>query len=456
VSVFGAAIQLLVPGSPGILTPASGSDKGVPVQIDDMVLVSVDDHAVEPPDLFEGRLPRRYADVAPRAVRKDDGTDVWLYEGREMPNIGLNAVAGRPPEEYGMEPTSFDEIRDGCYDIHQRVRDMDANGVLGSMCFPSFPQLCGQVFARSSDKDAGLAILRAYNDWHIDEWCGSYPGRFIPLALPPIWDPQAMADEVRRVGAKGCHAVSFSENPAKLRLPSFHTDHWDPFWTACSDEDTLVCMHIGSSSTLVITADDAPIDVLISLQPVNIVQAAADLLWSPVLRKFPELRVALSEGGIGWIPYFHERVDWIYTRHHPWTGQDFGEQLPSEVFRERIVTCFIDDLAGLEQRERVGVDMICWECDYPHSDSTWPTSPEYLMRSFEQAAVPDHEIDAITHENAMRHFRFEPFAVREREQCTVGALRAQAGDVDTTPKSVGKRAGMTKATDLLSAGSRRT
>jgi predicted TIM-barrel fold metal-dependent hydrolase len=215
-------------------------------------------------------------------------------------------------------------------------------------------------------------------------------------------------------------------------------------------------MHIGSSSTLVVTADDAPIDVLISLQPVNIVQAAADLLWSPVLRKFPDLRVALSEGGIGWIPYFHERVDWIYTRHHPWTGQDFGGKLPSEVFRERVVKCYIDDLAGLEQRHRVGVDMICWESDYPHSDSTWPTSPEFALRSFEAADVPDDEITAITHENAMRHFRFDPFAARPPEECTVGALRARATDVDVTPKSVGKRAQMTKASDLLTAGPRRT
>ncbi|MGH8986459.1 MAG: amidohydrolase family protein [Acidimicrobiia bacterium] len=426
------------------------------MQLDDMILVSVDDHAVEPPHVFEGRLPERYRDVAPHLVRKDDGTDVWLYEGREIPNIGLNAVAGRPPEEYGMEPTSFDEIREGCYDIHARVRDMDANGVLGSMCFSSFPNLCGQLFARSKDKDAALAIVRAYNDWHVDDWCGTYPGRFIPLALPPLWDPQAMADEVRRMAAKGCHAVSFSENPAKLRLPSFHDDHWDPFWAACSDEGTIVCLHIGSSSQLVITADDAPIDVLISLQPVNIVQAAADLLWSPVLRKFPELRVSLSEGGIGWIPYFHERVDWIYTRHHAWTGQDFGGKLPSEVFRERIVTCFIDDAAGLEQRHHVGVETICWESDYPHSDSTWPTSPEYVMKSFEAAGVPDDEIDAITHGNAMRHFRFDPFAHRARGESTVGALRAGAADVDITPRSVGKRPQSTGATDLIDIATRRS
>jgi predicted TIM-barrel fold metal-dependent hydrolase len=421
------------------VTRVSGS---APLVLDDLILISVDDHAVEPPDMFEHHLPARWREAAPRVIRREDGSDVWLYEGREIPNIGLNAVAGRPPEEYGMEPTSFDELRPGCYDIHERVRDMDANGVLGSLCFPSFPNLCGQLFSRSADKEAALAILQAYNDWHIDEWCGTYPGRFIPLALPPIWDPVLMAAEVRRVAAKGCHAVSFSENPEKLKLPSLHNAHWDPFWQACVEEGTIVCLHIGSSSSLVVTSVEAPIDVLITLQPINIVQAAADLMWSPVLRKFPDLRVALSEGGIGWIPYFLDRLDWIYTRHHRWTGQDFGGALPSEVFRERIVTCFIDDPTGVAVLDRVGVDQVCWEADYPHSDSTWPTSPEMLGKSLDAAgaAAPNAEVLAkITHRNAMRHFRYDPFALRPREQCTVGALRASAADVDVTPRSHGVR-----------------
>ena len=325
------------------------TSKGVLMKIEDMILVSVDDHVVEPPDLFEGHLAPKYMERAPRVITKDDGTDVWLYEGQELPNIGLNAVSGRPPEEYGIEPTAFSEMRPGCYDIDQRVDDMNANGVLGSMCFPSFPQFCGQLFARSEDKELGLALLRAYNDWHIDEWCGAAPGRFIPLALPVLWDPQLAADEVRRVAAKGCHAVTFSENPEKLGYPSFHSDYWDPFFAACEDEGIILCLHIGSSSELVITSIEAPINVMITLQPMNIVQAAADVLWSRVLQKFPNLRLALSEGGIGWIPYFLERVDYVYKNHSTWTGQKM-DMLPSELFKERIVTCFIDDAVGVETR----------------------------------------------------------------------------------------------------------
>ncbi len=405
------------------------------MDLNDLILVSVDDHVVEPPDMFDQHLPAKYKDVAPRVVQTDSGDDVWFYEGQHLPNIGLNAVAGKPPEEYGIEPTSFGEMRSGCYDIHQRIADMDANGVLGSMCFPSFPQFCGQLFSRTEDKDVALAMVRAYNDWHIDQWCGSYPGRFIPLSIPPIWDPQLMAEEVHRVAAKGCQAVTFSENPEKLGWPSYHSEHWDPFWQAVSDEGTIVCLHIGSSSQLTITSIEAPINVMISLQPMNIVQAAADILWSRVMTEFPGVTFALSEGGIGWIPYFLERCDYVYEHHQSWTGQDLPK-VPSELFKERFITCFIDDAAGVKNRSDVGLDMITWECDYPHSDSTWPTSPERLMQSL--AEVPDDEINLITHENAMRLFHYDPFARIPRDQCTVGALRALATGVDTSPKSSGK------------------
>ena len=405
------------------------------MDLDDLILVSVDDHVVEPPDLFEGRLSAAAAERAPRVVRQANGQDSWVFEGTALPNVGLNAVAGRVPEEYGVDPVSFDQMRPGCYDIDERVRDMDVNGVLGSLNFPSIAGFAGQLFMTCNDKAIALELLQAYNDWHIDDWCGTHPGRMIPLAVPVIWDPELMAAEIRRVAAKGCHAVTFSENPEKLGLPSFHSDHWNPFWAACAETDTVVCLHIGSSSTTVITAMDAPIDTMIALQPMNIMLCAADLLFSPVLRRFPRLRVALSEGGIGWIPYFLERVDYTYRHHHVWTNQDFGDRLPSDVFREQIVTCFIDDAVGVELRHHLNLDNVCWECDYPHSDSTWPDAPETAMRYLE--GLPQEDIDRITHLNAMRIFSYDPFAHLPREQCTVGALRARATDVDTTPVSHG-------------------
>jgi predicted TIM-barrel fold metal-dependent hydrolase len=192
-------------------------------------------------------------------------------------------------------------------------------------------------------------------------------------------------------------------------------------------------MHIGSSSALVITSEDAPIDVLISLTPINIVQAAADLIWSPVFRKFPNIKVALSEGGIGWIPYFLERIDYQFEQHHRWTGQDFGGRLPSEVFNEHVITCFIDDQFGLASREFLNMDNVTWECDYPHSDSTWPQAPEVLWKSLQ--TLPDDEIVKVSHRNAMKHFNYDPFAHVPEAEATVGALRRKAHGHDVSIKS---------------------
>jgi predicted TIM-barrel fold metal-dependent hydrolase len=408
------------------------------MHVDEMIFISVDDHVVEPPDMFEGRVAAKYADAAPRVVRTDDGDDVWIFNGATIPNIGLNAVAGRPKEEYGVNPTAFDEMRAGCYDVHERVKDMSAGGVLATMNFPSFPSFSGRLFMGCDDKELALAMVQAYNDWHIDGWCGAYPGRFIPMALPVLWDPQLCAAEIRRVAHKGCHSLTFTENPATLGLPSFHDPHWDPVWCALVDEGTVLNVHLGSSGQLAVTAPDAPIDVMITLQPMNICAAAADLVWSRVFKEFPDLRVALSEGGTGWIPYFLDRLDRTYDMHHRWTGQDFGDRAPSDVFREHILTCFIADPIGLALRDEIGIDNICWEQDYPHSDSSWPRAPEELVRMAARYAVPDDDLAKITHENAMRWYRFDPFAQRPREQCTVGALRAEVAGHDVSVRAMDK------------------
>lgn len=401
------------------------------VQADELIIISVDDHLVEPPHMFDGRLAAEFADRAPRVIENDAGREMWLFEGVEIPNFGLNAVSGRPQEEFGIEPTRFDEIRKGCWDVDARIDDMNAGGILASMCFPSFPQFCGQIFANTEDKALALAVLQAYNDWHTEDWAGAHPGRFIPLSLTPYWDPELMAAEVRRVAAKGVRAVTWSENPEKLGVPSFHSEHWDPFWRACDELGMVVCLHIGSSSAVKLPSVEAPFTTMMNLQPTAVMDTAADLLWSRVIREFPNIRFALSEGSIGWIPYLLERADYVYEHHNVWTGTDFGGRLPSEVFRDHFIACFIEDSAGLRLLDLIGSDIVCLETDYPHSDSTWPLSPERLVRHL--GGLDDATIAAITHANAMRHFDFDPFAHRDRADSTVGALRAQATGVDVGP-----------------------
>ncbi len=412
----------------------------------EMILVSVDDHLCEPPHMFDEHLPAKWQDEAPKLIRTDEGNDVWTFNGAVIHNVGLNAVAGRPKEEYGMEPTCFEEMRPGCYDVHDRIKDMNAGGVLGSLCFPSFPGFCGRLFAAHPDKEFAAALIRAYNDWHIDEWCGAYPGRFIPNVLPMIWSADETAAEIRRVAEKGCHSITFTENPVPLGEPSWHDGYWDPMLQAAVDCDTVVSVHLGSSGQLVVTAPDAPMDVMIQMQPMNISCAASDLLWSTVPRRFPDIKIALSEGGTGWIPYFLDRADKTYNMHHLWTGQDFGDDLPSDVFRRNFLTCFITDPIGIILRHEIGINNICWEMDYPHSDSNWPTAPEELEGDFD--GVSDDDINRMTHLNAIEWYSYDPFSVFDRADCTVGALRAAAGDHDVSIRSMDTGRHATKNTSL--------
>ncbi|MET0375040.1 MAG: amidohydrolase family protein [Rhizorhabdus sp.] len=311
------------------------------MKVEDLIIASVDDHIVEPPTMFDQHLSVQHNDIKPRVMKDKNGADFWLFEGRRAGNIGLNAVVGRMREEYGCEPISFDQMRRGAWDIHARIEDMNANGILTSLNFPSVVRFDGELFHHFSDKANALILLRAYNDWHIDEWCGSYPGRNIPNAIVPYWDIKETVAEIKRVVAKGCRAISFSDNPSLRGQPSIHDEHWDPLWKVCAENNVIINIHIGSGAAAPHASMASPIDAWIVTMPISIVNSAADWLWLKALQKYPTLKIALSEGGIGWIPYFLERSDFTYRHHKAWTHTDFGKKMPSEVFREHFLTCFI-------------------------------------------------------------------------------------------------------------------
>jgi predicted TIM-barrel fold metal-dependent hydrolase len=405
--------------------------------LNDMVIISVDDHIVEPGNLFDKHLSAADLADAPKLKRTARGTNFWEYQGRQIPMTGLNAVAGRVPEEYGMEPTSLEHVRKGCYDVDARIGDMNVNGIAASLNFASCVAFDGSVFLRAPDRARALVHMRAYNDWHYDEWCGAHPGRFIPCGILPYWDVAAATTELKRLAKKGFTAVCLNDNPTIHGLPSIHNSHWDPLYAALSDVDVTIALHIGFGNPAPHASMETPIEAWITTMPMAISVSAADWLNLSALERHPNLRIALSEGGIGWVPYFLERADFTHEQHKAWTHSGFKNKPPSEVFREHFLTCFIDDAHGLKHLEDVGEDIVAYECDYPHSDSVWPRAPEILWERAKH--LSPGKIDKITHANAMRFFRFDPFKHHQREALTVGALRAQAKQdgVDITRHSTG-------------------
>jgi predicted TIM-barrel fold metal-dependent hydrolase len=391
-------------------------------------MISVDDHVLEPGHVWHTRLPTRYQELGPR-LSHDASGEAWFYENKRIPTLGLAAAAGRDKEEFSPLPMTYEDMRPGCYDPVARLEDMNRDGVLASMWFRSFPRFCGQTFSESEDKELGLLCIRAYNDWMIEEWSASAPGRYIPMVIIPLWDPRLAAQEIERTAAMGARAIAFSENPTPLGYPSIHDadGYWTPVFAAASETRMPLCTHLGSSSQLPKTSPDCPLLVTLALTPVASVAAACiDWLFSGILPKYPNLKICLSEGGIGWIPYVLERCDYVAERQGGWAAKsDFQVDLlsgdasevstrgaldlskrPSEIFRDHIYGCFIDDEHGSESLDVIGVDNVMMETDYPHTDSSWPHSSELAEKRL--AKYSSETRYKVLRGNAQRVFNFTP------------------------------------------------
>ena len=395
-------------------------------------IISVDDHVVEPPDLWTSRLPSKYADRCPRVerdsavfnfeggvfsyekgVKNGSPCDWWLYDDLIYPFPKLSAAVGF--ENLDVEPVTFDEIRPGSWKQTDRLADMDANHVDVSICFPNvLPRFCGQTFLEREDKDLALLCVKAYNDWMIDEWCeGEGKGRLIPLTLIPLWDPVAAAEEVHRCANKGSFAVAFSENPYHLGLPSVHDENhfWDPFFTACQETETVICMHIGSSSKMPSTSPDAPFSVSSTITFANAMGSMCDYILSGIFVRFPKLRIAYAEGQVGWMPYVVERMDKIWEERG---DASFGIDLPnppSSYIPNHIWGCIFDDEIGLKNRDIIGMNQICFEVDFPHADTTFPNTLKVATEICEAAGLSEDEIYRLMRGNAIDCFGLERFGI---------------------------------------------
>jgi predicted TIM-barrel fold metal-dependent hydrolase len=409
------------------------------IKPEDLILVSVDDHICEPADMFERHVPTKYLDQAPRVLEDENGREQWWYGDLPGRNLGLNAVAGKPREYFNLDASRYDEMRPGCYDVHERVKDMNAGGQLAGLNFPNWTGFSGQVLNQGPDQDVNEIMIQAYNDWHIDEWCAAYPERFIPCGILPLFDVDRAAREIRRLAAKGCHAVAFSENPEALNMPTIHSGYWNPLFEAACDEDVTLCCHLGSSSRPMQISKDAPASVIFTLAGCTTAFTFGELIWANFWERYPSLKFSLTEGDIGWMPYFAWRAEHVQERHSGWSKHEFANGgSPTQVFHDHILCCFINEPIGIELISHFNIDNVFWESDFPHSDGTWPNAPELF--SAVSSRLDDEQIAKISHRNAMRNYHFDPFATRPKETCTAGHLRSESPEVDVVTR-VGKEAG---------------
>ena len=389
-------------------------------------IISVDDHLVEPPDVWTNRLPAKYREIGPHIVyAPTDGTPQldgagyierpgtegkpvawWFYEDHRYSVKRLIAAAGYKPEEITTDGITFDEMRPGCWQPAARLADMEMNYVDAALCFPNYPRFAGQIFLNAKDKDLAKLCVEAYNDFMVEEWCAGSNGRLIPLCIVPLWDADLAAAEIRRNAARGVRAVAFTECPNWLDLPTIHSGYWEPFFDACNETGTVLCMHIGSGTKVIRTGPDAPEAVGATSIFTNSAVSLVDFLFSGVLVRYPDLKLLYAESQIGWIPYVVERVDDIWETHRGWAhGQDHVPDPPSNYYYRQVHACFFKDSVGVDMLDRVGIDNALFETDYPHQDGTWPNSRAVAEKLL--GHLPEESISKIVRGNAIRLFDLE-------------------------------------------------
>jgi predicted TIM-barrel fold metal-dependent hydrolase len=382
----------MVRPDPMLLPDPSTRERTYPV-------ISVDDHVHEPADVFEGRLPSHLQDRAPVRIEDESGAQWWSYEGKLLAGSGLEDVAGRDPQAWLRTSMRDDEIRPGSHDIDARVADMDIDGVYAQICFPSGAfGWAGRVLQQSKDHELGLATLRAYNDWHLEYLAGTHPGRVIPMQLVWLHDPKVAAQDIRKNAERGFKAATLPDLPPHLGvgLPRISDPYWFPMFEALEETETAVCIHLGAGGWVInpFPNPDDPFSedfARTSLFQVSSMVTGMEWTFSGTPQRFPNLKIALSEGGIGWVPMAIDRLDFMMqhsggaSMRNSWKY----ELSPSETLLHHFYFCMIDNPSNLNSYKQIGSDHIMVETDYPHADSIWPDTQKLLLDRFADLPVDD-------------------------------------------------------------------
>jgi predicted TIM-barrel fold metal-dependent hydrolase len=397
------------------------------------LIISVDDHVMEPPDLWTARAPDSIKDRVPRVERVPDRYtwkhgkaykssepakpgeeyDVWQYEDYRFPLYQGLAAAGIDPHKIDNGPIRYAEMRDGAKYQGARLVDMASNHVEAAVCFPNtLPRFCGQTFAERSDKELALWCLRTFNDWVIDEWCGGAAlGKLIPVTVAPLWDIDLAVAEIERCAAKGSYALSFSENTTLLGLPAIYSGYWDPVFQACEETGTTICVHVGSSSHVYASCQEAPFIVGSTMAYVGSMGSVLDFIFSGTLERHPNLKLMISEGQAGWLPYLIEQADKFWSHRG---NSAFGSDLPSppsSYIPGKLWTCIYDDDTALRERNIIGMDQLCYETDYPHADGSFPHSYSSVEKMISSAGLTEEETYKLVRGNAIDALGLERFGL---------------------------------------------
>jgi len=349
-------------------------------------IVSADSHVNPPKDLWVRNVPQKFKDRAPRVESTDMG-DFWIVDQEISGAIGLDSSAGRKPEEFKPHGLTYKDMRPGAYDPKARLEDMDLDGVDAEVLY-----FGGPVTQYASDPELRMYVVRTYNDWML-ELSKAAPARLVGLGHVPLVDLEEGKRELERIaklGLKGFHVDPFPDERGGKPL-------WDPayesFWSLVEETGLPMSFHIvGPRKANVREVFSNPTpgvkETFIAIAPISICEVVSTLTFTGILERHPKLHYVLVECGIGWIPYFLERMDQTFNKHRFWTKSVITEKPSFYWYRQGHAT-FIQDLAGVAERHRAGLRNIMWSTDYPHSDSTWPKSREALAEHFKD--VPESE-----------------------------------------------------------------
>ena len=342
-------------------------------QIKDWV-IDADAHISEPADLWSSRLPARYRDRGPHIRRNDDGVDIW-HVGDNIPVVplGHTAVAGWH-EPFPAAPKNMEEIPRAAWQAKARLAYMDEVGIWAQAIYPNVGGFGNQGFLKLGDPGLMLACVQAYNDF-LMEWIEPAPERFIPIMAVPFWNVEASVQEIERCARLGHKGILFSGEPQNVGMPMLGDRHWDRFYAAAQDVGLPISFHIGSGDFDSAFAPERitahGIGATVSYATVSLLiengKQITDLLFSGVLPRFPELKFVSVESGIGFIPFILEAADHTYGYSNIRAERPELELLPSEYFKRQVYACyFFEEFAPQQLAERVGVDNILFETDYPH------------------------------------------------------------------------------------------